>query len=875
MALKKVKKISKKTITKKTLKKKPILSLKKKVKKQTKPAKPIRIKPKKIKKIKKQKKGGRIWLVLPVIILVMLAGYFVVAKLYTFWPFSKSYNVLEDKVVIKKDIPIGAARLDWDNFIISSEEKISDTDDEKKNLLSSSWSADSSRLVFLDEDKSLSKENDVNYPWKGKLFILENKERKDLANFFYHASANDLKIIGKTAIDIFNNERKIIKTNFSGDNLTSIDLDKAVSYDLASDGRKIVLIKNSGEVVIKDLQTGQSRSLGKEKNNDKIVFLNPRWSHDGNHIAFLKRLENKDVYQKFDNFEVGVIDSKVENLADFKRLGVTYIPENSNVSVDMIWSANDKFLLDNVSSNVYSIDPEKTLISNDEDSFTRMKSVLSPTSDKVLVYEYYKDNINSDPNHAIFDLYVMNLDGSKRIELLHREGDVNDGGLLNIFGTWSPDGEKIIYVNDRKLWMVGSDGTSLRQVSKEDKDYSNVTWSTDGQKLSYISGNEVWLINFTDKPKKEEAQVSSNEDISVKSEDQITTTAEEEYLKGQTFSPNGKSILSEVFSKNNEGVTSPSIYYSLTNLENKESKKIGDEIYSLSSSYKTRWFDDGTVVYDNLMNNNLDIIWMDKDGNLVDKKEISNWNKNWFGWDISNDGKEVVALDSNNRIYLYKKGEVDPKIIYEGDIKSSTNWIRWSPDKKYIALLKGDKDVWLLRIENEKVVENKRLGGNNVFGRDGGFDPESFVLWSPDSTKMVVQDSGNVLDVESGLIAEGLLPCFSTKFGVKPVSYDYKWSPNSLYIAFRQDNNLSIIKPDGSDKKTLAEKSITTFDWSADSSRIFFADDMGISVVNNDGSENKRLIEKSGKYSYLKLSVDNERLVYIKDGELWIAYLAK
>lgn len=872
MAAKKIKKSIKKIITKKTLKKKPVLSLKRKIKK---PAKPIRIKPKKIKKIKKQNKGGRIWLILPVIILIILVGYFVAAKMYTFWPFSKSYNVLEDKVVIKKDIPIGAARLDWDNFIISSEEKISDSDDEKKNLLSSSWSADSSRLVFLDEDKSLSKENDIDYPWKGKLFILENKERKDLANFFYNTSANDLKIIGKTAIYIFNNERKIIKTNFNGDNLTSIDLDKAVSYDLSSDGRKIVLVKNSGEVVIKDLQTGQSRSLGKEKNGEKNSFLNPRWSHDGNHIAFLKRLDNKDVYQNYENFEVGIIDSKVENLSNFKKLGVTYIPETSNISVDMIWSANDKFLLDNVSSNVYSIDPAKTLISNDEDSFTRMKSVLSPTSDKVLVYEYYKDNINSDPNHAVFLLYVMNLDGSRKIELLYREGDVNDTNLLNIFGTWSPDGEKIIYNNDRKLLMVESDGTNLKQISKEDKNYLNLKWSPDGRKLSYVIGNEVWLIDFTDKPKKEEAQASSNEDVLIESDDQITTTSEEDYLKGQTFSPNNKIILTEIFSKNNEGVTSPSIYYSLTNLENKESKKISDEIYSLNSSYKTRWFDDGTVVYDNLIDNNLNIIWMDKDGNLVDKKEINNWNKNWFGWDISSDGKEVVALDSNNRIYLYKKGEVDYKIIYEGDPKSSTNWIRWSPDKKYIALLKGDKDVWLLRMENDKVVENKRLGENNVFGRDGGFDPESFVLWSPDSTKMVVQDSGNVLDVGSGLIAEGLLPCFSTKFGVKPVSYDYKWSPNSLYIAFRQDNNLSIIKPDGSDKKTLVEKNVNVFDWNADSNKIFFADDKGISVVNNDGSENKRLIEKNGKYSYLKLSADNKKLAYVKDGELWVAYLAR
>ncbi|MFA6296424.1 MAG: hypothetical protein WC663_03655 [Patescibacteria group bacterium] len=874
MAIKKIKKPLKKTVTKKPLKKKgTVLNLKRKIKK---PAKPIKIKPKKVKKIKKEKKGSKIWFILPIIILIILAGYFVVANFYKFWPFSKDYKVLEEnRVVIKKDIPLGAARLEWDNLQIQSDEKISDTDSDGKKILSSSFASDSSRLVFLDEDKSLPKENDINYPWKGKLFILDNKERKDLANFFYNTSANDLKIIGKTAIEIFNNERKLIKTNFNGNDYVKIDLDKAVSYDLSADGRKVILVKNNGEVLIKDLQTGQSKSLGKEKIGDNIIFLNPRWSHDGKNIAFLKRLDNKNIYPKYENFEIGIIDATNGKLADFKTLGVTYIPDSANITVDEIWSANDKFILDNVSSNVYSIDPAKTLISNDQDSFARMKSVLSPTSDKVLVYEYYKDNVNDNPNHAIFDLYVMNLDGSKRIELLRKEGDINDSQLLNIFGTWSPDGENIVYNNDRKLWMVGSDGTNLKQISKEDKDYSNLLWSVDGKKLVYLAGNEVWLINLGENNEKAEAQISSNEKISIKSDEQLTTTSEEEYLKGQTFSKDNKNILSERFSKNNEGVNSPFVYYYLTNLENKESKKISDEIYSLSSSYKTRWLDDGTVVYDNLINNNLNIIWSDKDGNIVDKKEINNWNKNWFGWDISNDGKEVVTIDSNNKINLYKKGEADSKIIYEGDPKSSTNWIRWSPDKKYIALLKGDKDVWLLKLENDKVVENKRLGGNQIFGRDGGFDPESFVLWSSDSTKMIVQDSGNVLDVSSGLIAEKLLPCFSAEFGSKPISFDYKWSPDSLFIAYRQDNNLYAVKPDGSDKKTLAENKISAFDWNSDSSKIFFADDNGISVVNLDGSENKRLIEKPGKYSYIKLSSDNTKIVYVKDGEVWMAYLAR
>lgn len=858
MPTKKIKKITKKTI-KPLKKKKAVLSSAKKIKK---PIKSVRQK-----KIKKVKKVNKIWIVLPIIFLILIAGYFGTAYFYFFWPFTKDYPILEERLIIKKEIPADAARLDWDDLEIISDEKISDTDSEKKNLVTSSWASDSSRLIYLDEDKSLSADLDGNYPWKGKLYIFDDVVRKNLANFFPRMTDNDLEIVGRSAIDMFNNERSLIKTDFNGDKLVKIDLNDAISYDLSTDGRKLALVKNDGEVLIKDLQTGQRKSFSKEKLDDKVSFINPRWSHDGKKIAFLRRLNSKDVYPSYENWEVGYLDSEAKNLADFVSLGATYLSDEANAN--MTWSNNDKFLLDDVSNNVYAIETAKTLISNDEDSWQRMKSLLSPASDKVAVFEYYRDKMEEDFNHVIVNFYVMSLDGSKRIELLNKEGDINSGILSTDF-IWSPDGEKIVYTSDKKLYMVGADGTSVRQLSKEDKEYQKLFWANDGLKIAYVVGNEVGILNLG---QEEKVAVSMSGEIGVKIDEKITETLEEEYLQGQTWSPDSGNILVERFSKTNEGLGEPPIFYYVVNLENKKAVKVSNEIYSLSGSYKTRWLNNNEIVYDNLTDDGLKIIWADKEGNVLQDKKINEWNKNWFGWDISSDGKEIITIDSGNKIYLHKKGESDAKILYEGDSKDSVSWIRWSPNKKYIVLLKGEEDVWLLKLDGDKVSENKRLGGNQVFGRDGGFDPESFVLWSPDSRKVVVQDSGNVLDVDKGIVVENLLPDYSVQFGVAPVSSDYKWSLDSQYIAYCQNNNLYFVKYDGYDKKTLAENNISAFDWNFDSSKIFFADDKGISVVNLDGSENKRLIEKDGKYSYLKLSADGSKLAYVKNGEVWVASL--
>ena len=131
----------------------------------------------------------------------------------------------------------------------------------------------------------------------------------------------------------------------------------------------------------------------------------------------------------------------------------------------------------------------------------------------------------------------------------------------------------------------------------------------------------------------------------------------------------------------------------------------------------------------------------------------------------------------------------------------------------------------------------------------------------------------SVFDVEEGLLAQDLLPYFSVKFEESPVAFDYKWSPDSQWIAYRQDNDLKIIKPDGTDKKTIAEDNVKCFAWDFDSSRVFYADSDGISVVDVSGEGSKRLIEKDGVYTFIKVSSDGKKMVYVMNGNVYFAEL--
>ncbi len=84
-----------------------------------------------------------------------------------------------------------------------------------------------------------------------------------------------------------------------------------------------------------------------------------------------------------------------------------------------------------------------------------------------------------------WSIYLMNSDGSNRTLLTEGQS-----GFLSP-PTWSPDGSRIAFVSDRSgnpdIWVIGSDGEDLINLTQhEEKDHSPA-WSPDGEWIAFAS----------------------------------------------------------------------------------------------------------------------------------------------------------------------------------------------------------------------------------------------------------------------------------------------------------------------------------------------------------------------------------------------------
>ena len=101
--------------------------------------------------------------------------------------------------------------------------------------------------------------------------------------------------------------------------------------------------------------------------------------------------------------------------------------------------------------------------------------------------------------NEIRDLYVMNSDGSNLRRLTR--GDAN-----SFAGPWSPDGQRIVYtsyaggVTETHIVVINADGSgqnTLSDIKGSDEGFPD--WSPDGQKIAFVSrrdgNNEIYVMN--------------------------------------------------------------------------------------------------------------------------------------------------------------------------------------------------------------------------------------------------------------------------------------------------------------------------------------------------------------------------------------------
>lgn len=118
------------------------------------------------------------------------------------------------------------------------------------------------------------------------------------------------------------------------------------------------------------------------------------------------------------------------------------------------------------------------------------------------------------------DIWTASADGANRKKLTANPS-VKDTPK------WSPDGKKILFMQDWDIWIIDADGLNAVQLTTDSKFNENPAWSPDGKMIAYSScagGNaDIWVMNADGKNKT-----------------QLTLSQETEDYP--TWSPDGKKI---------------------------------------------------------------------------------------------------------------------------------------------------------------------------------------------------------------------------------------------------------------------------------------------------------------------------------------------
>ena len=218
----------------------------------------------------------------------------------------------------------------------------------------------------------------------------------------------------------------------------------------------------------------------------------PSWSSDGTKIVFLSNRD--DPNRAIDDYfpaEIYIMNSDGSNQIrltnnDFHDYQPSLSPDGTKIVF-----ASDRYDYnpDYTNGGIYIIDGdgsnEKTIINRE--FYDESDPSWSPNGTKIVFSSYSYVNGN-------YDIYTMNIDGSNLTNITNTQS-------YDMMPSWSPDGTKIAFASDKdyngEIYIMDIDGSNQKNITNTSNfDESGPSWSPDGTKIAITSIGEEMKIQI-------------------------------------------------------------------------------------------------------------------------------------------------------------------------------------------------------------------------------------------------------------------------------------------------------------------------------------------------------------------------------------------